>query len=865
MLSNIRGLRSNFAELSLVAASHKPNILAITETWLDDTVQDNFISLPGYLLFRKDRLMRRGGGVCAYVHSSTRVNLMQNTPVEPDFCEGLWLHFPTHRLILLVLYLPPNLLKDQQKSITQYLLQNSDILLASVNACFLMICGDLNTFSTSDLETTLGLTQLVEDCTRGGSLLDKILIDTSKADLYKKPLVGPSIGTSDHQVVFLYPNHHNTCDTKKYIKVYDYREESIAKFLSILDRINWSKMYLSCDDLEAKCSFFYDNFNHARSSIPCAVVEMKISDKPWMTPVLKHLINQRFQAYRNKDFSLYNHLKAKVKKEILKAKLLWSNKIVKQKQGIWKMTSNMFNIKSNAQTKFSNLLLDFDSPLEAADAINAVFSRVFSASNLQNSAAAPQQPPSESSWKPDLAPSTICAELAKLNCRKSSGSDNIPPILLKMSRFHISHPLSHLFNLSVELGYFPTIWKSALVVPVPKKKLATINDLRPISLLPIISKVLEALVLKSIKPRLLEMYGNNQFGFRPSSSTLMAHLAIHDFVTYSLESPDITGVLFASFDMSKAFDRIPHDSVIDLFKTHNFPVSFIHWCASYFRDRSQSVLLENVVSTPAPVTSGVPQGSILGPYIFNAYVGSFATARQTTKLVKYADDILLLIPFSLLSDADQVFKEESANITQWCSNANLVLNHEKTQLMIVSKKSVETLPSSLSGFHLQKNLRLLGVTFDSKLTWKTHVTVTAKKASQRIYPLKQMKSFGNISKHQLIQVYNSFILSLLEYNSPLFVGINKKNANILERIRKRCHRIICSNDCRLDCLEPLYHRRLKRSLLVFKSTLHQSHILHHLSPKVLRHSLSVPLCKTQRRSASFFPFCTTLYNSRRIL
>jgi len=454
----------------------------------------------------------------------------------PDFCEGLWLHFPAHRLVFLLLYLPPNLLKDQHANVTEYILQNYDRLLASVNACSLMICGDLNTFPTSDIESTLDLTQLVEDCTRGGSLLDKILLDTSQVYLYRKPLVGPCIGTSDHQIVLLYPNNHTDSNTKKLVKVYDYREDSIAKFLQTLDRVNWSKMYrLPYDDLEAKCAFFYEAFYNAINSLPCTVVEMKVSDKPWVTPLLKHLINKRFLAYRNKDFSLYNHLKVKVKKEISKAKAIWSNRLMQQKQGIWKLASSMNN-KNATQTKMSNLLLDFQSPSAAADAINAVFIKVFSSSNLNNSPVVYLQVDSSesSSWKPDLEPYTICAALAKLDCRKSWGSDSVPPILLKMSRFQISQPLSHLFNLSVELGYFPSTWKTALIVPVPKKKLVSINDLRPISLLPIISKVFETLVLKSIKPRLLELYGTNQYGFRPSSSTLMAHLATHDFITLSI-------------------------------------------------------------------------------------------------------------------------------------------------------------------------------------------------------------------------------------------------------------------------------------------------------------------------------------------
>ena len=156
----------------------------------------------------------------------------------------------------------------------------------------------------------------------------------------------------------------------------------------------------------------------------------------------------------------------------------------------------------------------------------------------------------------------------------------------------------------------------------------------------------------------------------------------------------------------------------------------------------------------------------------------------------------------------------------------LTLNRNKTQLMLVKKKNHANIPTTLSGISLTQTLVHLGVQFDEKLDWRSHVERIAKKAAQRIYPLKQMKRL-NIPKKQLIQVYNSYILSLLEYNGPLFVGINKTNASILERIRKRCHRIICSTDCKLNCLPTLSERREKRALNLFHATLNQSHILNH--------------------------------------
>ena len=474
MLTNVRSLRANFSELSIFAASYKPSILflALTETWIDETVDDSSISLPDYMLFRRDRSVRRGGGVCAYVHASIRAQMVENVDEPPDWCEGLWLYYKTCELLMFLLYLPPNLTSLQQEQITKYILHNIDSLMTLTTARSLIICGDMNTYRTSDLETTLNLIQLVNEGTRGHSTLDKVLFDATHAEYYKNAFIGPNIGTSDHKTVFLWPQVQEEHPCGRYVTVYDYREEHINRFLRGLDDLNWSHMYrLPSDDLDAKCSYFYEKFNNARAFIPSDVVVMKPSDKPWITPLLKKLINQRFRAYRMSNFSLYNHLKIKVKKEIDKAKVLWSRKMCHGKKGIWGIASELQN-KRSTQTKMKNFLLDFSSPAEAANMINTVFSEVFSKSSLAYTSPHGGPIPSDcSTWTTDMSPSTVCEMLGKVDCRKAKGSDNIPPILLKFARFHISQPLSHLFTISIEKGYLPSVWKMASVVPVPKREL----------------------------------------------------------------------------------------------------------------------------------------------------------------------------------------------------------------------------------------------------------------------------------------------------------------------------------------------------------------------------------------------------------
>ena len=144
--------------------------------------------------------------------------------------------------------------------------------------------------------------------------------------------------------------------------------------------------------------------------------------------------------------------------------------------------------------------------------------------------------------------------LTRLPPNKSSGSDNLSTRLLKFSNDVLAAPLTHIFAESILFSKVPVRWKAATVSPIPKVRNPSLADFRPISLLPLPSKMLEKIVLDSIKGHLIDLYGENQFGFRPQS--LNAHLAIHDYVTRSIDSSFCDGVAMIALDLSKAFDSL---------------------------------------------------------------------------------------------------------------------------------------------------------------------------------------------------------------------------------------------------------------------------------------------------------------------
>ncbi|MEL7309047.1 MAG: hypothetical protein AAGK05_15065, partial [Pseudomonadota bacterium] len=248
-------------------------------------------------------------------------------------------------------------------------------------------------------------------------------------------------------------------------------------------------------------------------------------------------------AYRMKNFPLYGHYKIKVREEILKCKKIWSEKMCSSSRGIWSVVKDVRG--KNNDHSVDSLVALFSDPVNAAESINRSYCEIFVKSDVF---------PKLFVSKPV---GNICNErdvliiLKKLKTNKSGGSDGIIPILLKESADMIARPLCYIFNLSFEYGVFPRVWKIADICPVPKVKPVTKDQLRPISLLPVVSKVFEKIVLNKYSSSMISCYDKQQFAYRPESSTVCALLSIQDTILRLLDDSNVGAVRLITFDMSK--------------------------------------------------------------------------------------------------------------------------------------------------------------------------------------------------------------------------------------------------------------------------------------------------------------------------
>ena len=437
-----------------------------------------------------------------------------------------------------------------------------------------------------------------------------------------------------------------------------------------------------------------------------------------------------------------------------------------------------------------------------------------------------------------------------------AGSDDIHPKLLIAGASLLAGPICHLFHVSVNERRFPKLWKISNIVPIPKKQhITNETDLRGISLLPIISKLLEKIIIKKHKTELIENFGWNQYAYRSLSSTTCCAIRIHDFATSHLDKARSCGFRTISFDMSRAFETISHLLLMRKLSSIDLPIGFVRWLASYLLDRHQRVKLFSHFGEWRATTSSVPQGSCLGPLLFSIFVKDLSSIHDSTLLVKFADDLNLCAGYDkdTLKEDHSKITDEINNIFDWTSKHNLCLNGMKTKQITYAKGSSSLPPT---GFKDAENIRILGFVFAPNLNWNLHLDHVVKNASRRLFALKHLKDC--LDTPSLIKIYNACIRSILEYGSPLFIGAASKDLSKLDYIQRRAEKII---GC--DQLPNLTSRRYAAAYkLLNLAEKHSTHVLHDLIPHRNLRTLEFNgiFCNSTRRSNSFVPFITTNQN-----
>lgn len=353
-------------------------------------------------------------------------------------------------------------------------------------------------------------------------------------------------------------------------------------------------------------------------------------------------------------------------------------------------------------------------------------------------------------------------------------------------------------NQSLNTGIFPDLLKIAKVIPLHKKDDDTIFDnYRPISILPALSKVFERVMFNQIHGffKFHNLYYDSQYGFREEHSTELASLELIDRLLVELDNGETPLSIF--MDLSKAFDTLNHDILLYKLKYYGIVGPALELFKSYFKNRKQYVELENVKSSFINITTGVPQGSILGPLLFIIYINDISSVSTLFKPIIYADDTTLFTTLStiensnLTHDLTHNVNHELSKVCEWLKINKLSLNAKKTKYMLFHQpqKKINITTIKIDGVKLDsvKEFCFLGIIFDKHLNWGNHVEKISSKISQTVGVMNKLK---NVLPSNILQtIYNSLVLPRLNYG---ILAWGHKFDRIF-KLQKRAIRIITNS------------------------------------------------------------------------
>lgn len=533
----------------------------------------------------------------------------------------------------------------------------------------------------------------------------------------------------------------------------------------------------------------------------------------WKTPEyilnlirIKSRLRREFQRTRCPQLKTrVNNLTHKIKQELDNYRINSYKKFIEEltpnDPGMWRSTKKILN---QPQT-ISPILVQnktYSSDKDKAEIFSSYLEKVFSPvratssiHNLQVLNFVENHYPSPTNIR-SVTFSEIKNILDSLPVKKSPGYDNIPNIVLKNLPKKFLTFLTSILNTCLTIGYFPKIWKHAriLLFPKPGKNKQYLESYRPISLLTTLSKVLERVIYIRLEEEITERSALPpfQFGFRKHHSANYQLLRISETIEKGFENKQYTAVAF--LDIAQAFDRVWLEGLKFKLLHLNLPSYITAILFSFLEDRTFSVIVNSEISQTRPIRAGVPQGSILGPMLFNIFVRDIPTDPSITAM--FADDTALIAQDWDLLNASKQLQAAADILCNWFLHWNMKINASKCETKIFALRRIVNTPNIIiNGEEIEWNpkdraVKYLGVHLDTRLSWKLHVNNKLNMGYARLnqlYPIINRKS--SLKTSCTLMLYRSLIRSLLLYACEVWGNTCKTNKKKLQVLQNRVLRI----------------------------------------------------------------------------
>ena len=373
--------------------------------------------------------------------------------------------------------------------------------------------------------------------------------------------------------------------------------------------------------------------------------------------------------------------------------------------------------------------------------------------------------------------------IIELDCTKKTGG-SIPSSILKDSVNVSCAVIRDCINRSFESCKFPDRLKLAEITPINKTgDFQDISDYRPISILPTVSKLYEKAMHIQLNAFLNTRFSKLLCGFRKGHSTQHALFRLLSSWQQSLDKGNIVGTVL--MDLSKAYDCLPHDFLIAKLAAYGVDSKSLSLLLDYLTHRYHRVHINSTMSEWLELIFGIPQGSILGPLLFNIFINDLFFFIQEADICNFADDNSLFASGKCLEDVLYILHKETECMLHWFKINSMIANPAKFQVMFLGKRNLGQIDFQIGDITLKSELRvkLLGVTIDSKLNFNSHVNTLCRTASQKVKALFRIRLFLNTDCAK--KLCNAYILSTFNYCPLIWMFGSKKGNNAINKVHKR--------------------------------------------------------------------------------
>ena len=833
--ANVRGLRTNIGELTHLTLKNNADIIITCETFLNSEVEETFGKIRGYTHWiRRDRQGREGGGIAVCHKNNLQIQVLEVNC--PTWLEVIFLKvvLSTNNALLLCAHYRP---QWQGRAPLDFLSNNLDGLLLQYNCQHIAIVGDLNYHlvqsAYDDLLAVNGLVDHVDFPTHIlGGTLDPVITDISH-DHVKCSSLG-KVGSSDHFAIIAHICLAPAKEENKLRKIWLWDQTNWTAMKEDLAVLDWNSILTG--DANSKATALTDCIIKMQEKyVPSRTYTTRPGDQPWFGYRCRLAADCKYKSWKKYKNNPTLHNRA-LYKNACKAMIdtskwaqqRWHRDLQQELSGPGVGSKSWWALAKDTQGKTPENTIP---PLNKADGTIAS-SNIQKAELLASMFSSKMMVPDPDRTPPQTRPLcdytltniNVChAKVLKLlktiNTKKATGPDNVSPHILRQCAVELAEPLTALFQTCIEENCWPRIWKEARVVPIHKKlSKANPQNYRPISLLSIISKMFEKIIAEDLLQHLEDhnLLSNKQFGFRSSRSTTDLLLLLAKNWQDEMDAGNDT--LVVALDIAGAFDRVWHRGLVAKLYAKGIQGDLLDLLKDYLTARTLRVVVAGHGSQQYPVEASVPQGSVLGPILWNIYIDDLL--QEHPEISAYADDCTISISYRRENHAEtiRIINNKLNALYEWGTQWQVNFAANKTQAMVISRSSnaSSTIGNQIkmddTALILQNHISILGAEIDEQLRFDRHINKICQVASFKLSSLRRLSKF--LDSRGIMTLFKAQVRPHLEYASLAWSSCCQTQLRRLDKIQERALRLT-QHDPSPPQLDTLEHRRDVGALTVF--------------------------------------------------